>query len=130
MEQIKLTLPKNSNEIEIAQTWLLDGAERYSNGDCSRPVDATFKALVNGEIAFREIHHAIEQAEHSVDIAIWGFQPSMFFVRDEHLLNKPPRRIGDILIEKANQGKAIGKNAPLYPLRQFFRVDPQISRLD
>lgn len=104
MEQTKLILPKNSNEIVVSQKWFLDGAEYYRNGDYSRPVDATFKALINGENAFREVHHAIERAEHSIDIAIWGFQPSMFFQRSSEGYAE---RIGSLLIRKAQAGVKI-----------------------
>ena len=38
--------------------------------------------MVNGKEAFEELHERIENAQHSIDIAIWGFQPSMHFKRD------------------------------------------------
>ena len=65
----------------------------------SKPVPATFKALVNGDKAFATIYEKIEKAESSIDIAIWGFQPSMYFKRDGKSL-----RIGDLLIKKALEG--------------------------
>ncbi|WP_257812039.1 phospholipase D-like domain-containing protein [Aggregatibacter actinomycetemcomitans] len=65
----------------------------------SQPVSATFKALVNGEEAFGAIYEKIEKAQSSVEIAIWGFQPSMYFKRDGKSL-----RIGDLLIKKALEG--------------------------
>ncbi|MBN6077116.1 phosphatidylserine/phosphatidylglycerophosphate/cardiolipin synthase family protein [Aggregatibacter actinomycetemcomitans] len=60
---------------------------------------STFKALINGQETFEALYDKIDAANYSVDIAIWGFQPSMFFRRDgvSHCL-------GDLLIKKAMQG--------------------------
>lgn len=63
------------------------------------PVPATFKPLVNGEEAFKAVHLAIAQASRTIDIACWGFQPSMFFIRD----GKQPS-IGELLKRKAREG--------------------------
>ena len=82
--------------------WFLKDAEKFENGTRSEPVPATFKALVNGKEAFEELHERIENAQHSIDIAIWGFQPSMHFKRD----GKSPC-IGDLLIQKALEGKKV-----------------------
>lgn len=46
------------------------------------PSLATYKPLVNGEEAFAAVHHAIAHAKKTVDIICWGFQPSMYFIRD------------------------------------------------
>lgn len=64
----------------------------------SKQVPATFRALINGEEAFGAIYDKIENASSSIDIAIWGFQPSMYFKRkkDGKFL-----RIGDLLIKMA-----------------------------
>ena len=47
---------------------------------------------------FGAIYDKIENASSSIDIAIWGFQPSMYFKRkkDGKFL-----RIGDLLIKMA-----------------------------
>ena len=82
--------------------WFLKDAEKFENGTRSEPVPATFKALVNGKEAFEELHDRIANAQHSIDIAIWGFQPSMYFKRD----GKSPC-IGDLLIQKALEGKKV-----------------------
>ena len=63
------------------------------------PLEATYEPLINGEEAFRAVHLAIAQAKKSVDIICWGFQPSMYFIRD----GKAPC-IGDLLMEKARKG--------------------------
>jgi phosphatidylserine/phosphatidylglycerophosphate/cardiolipin synthase-like enzyme len=63
------------------------------------PSRSTIEFLINGETAFRKIYEEIEQATSSVDILIWGFQPSMFFIRDGQKLC-----IGDLLIKKARSG--------------------------
>ncbi|MBN6068199.1 phospholipase, partial [Aggregatibacter actinomycetemcomitans] len=79
--------------------WFLNDAEKFENGTRSQPVPATFKALVNGKEAFEELHNRIEKAKSCIDIAIWGFQPSMHFKRD----GESPC-IGDLLIQKALEG--------------------------
>ena len=69
--------------------------------DCSEytPKMATFKPLVNGEEAFGEVYRAIAAAKKSVSIICWGFQPSMYFIRDgRHLM------IGELLEKKAREG--------------------------
>ncbi|OOF76290.1 phospholipase [Rodentibacter caecimuris] len=80
-------------------SWFLENAEKFDNGTRSQPLPATFKALVNGKEAFEELHNRIENAKSSIDIAIWGFQPSMHFKRDGH-----SPCIGDLLIQKALEG--------------------------
>ncbi len=56
----------------------------------------TFGLLINGEEAFRAVHQAIASAKKSVCIICWGFQPSMYFIRD----GKSPS-IGELLEQKA-----------------------------
>jgi len=56
------------------------------------PALATYKPLVNGEEAFAAVYHAIANAQKTVDIICWGFQPSMYFIRDGESL-----RIGELL---------------------------------
>ncbi|MEO6855510.1 MAG: hypothetical protein ABI410_06025 [Rhodoferax sp.] len=60
---------------------------------------ATFGLLINGENAFLAIHQAIEAAQKTVCIICWGFQPSMYFIRD----GKNPS-IGELLEKKAREG--------------------------
>jgi|GEM_PF-568931 len=55
--------------------------------------------LVCGEEAFTKIHAAIEQAQSSVDILIWGFDPMMKFNP-----NKSDETIGELLERKGKQG--------------------------
>lgn len=72
---------------------------------------ATYKPLVNGEEAFAAVYHAIANAQYTVDIICWGFQPSMYFVRD----GKSPC-IGELLCqiakEKNVQVRILGWEAP------------------
>jgi phosphatidylserine/phosphatidylglycerophosphate/cardiolipin synthase-like enzyme len=76
----------------ITPPWFVDKSE-YT------PKLASFKALVNGQDAFGEVYRAIEAAKKSVCIICWGFQPSMYFVRDgQHLM------IGELLEKKAREG--------------------------
>ena len=64
------------------------------------------KTLVNGETAFDMLYEKILHAKSSVDIIIWGFQPSMFFRRKSYKdpntgQTTEPMCIGDLLIKKA-----------------------------
>lgn len=75
------------------------------------PSLATYKPLVNGEEAFAAVHHAIASAQKSVDIICWGFQPSMYFIR-----NGQAPCIGELLIKIAREKKVkvriLGWEAP------------------
>lgn len=74
------------------------------------PAMATYEPLINGEEAFRAVHLAIAQATKTIDIICWGFQPSMFFIRD----GIAPC-IGELLMTKARQGvevRLLGWEAP------------------
>ncbi|MGV3344643.1 phosphatidylserine/phosphatidylglycerophosphate/cardiolipin synthase family protein [Enterobacteriaceae bacterium LUAb1] len=62
------------------------------------PALATYKPLVNGEETFAAVHHAIARATKSVDIICWGFQPSMYFIRD----GRSPC-IGELLVSLARE---------------------------
>nr|WKF59303.1 Cardiolipin synthase [Paraburkholderia busanensis] len=64
-----------TNNATAAMRWFVEDTE-YD------PCGATFQPLVNGENAFRWVYDAISNANHSVDIICWGFQPSMYFKRD------------------------------------------------
>lgn len=64
------------------------------------PALATYKPLVNGEEAFAAVYHAIANAQKSVDIICWGFQPSMYFIRDGKSLC-----IGELLCKIAEEKK-------------------------
>jgi phosphatidylserine/phosphatidylglycerophosphate/cardiolipin synthase-like enzyme len=69
----------------ITSPWFVQNTE-YA------PVPASYKPLVNGEEAFAAVYHAIENAQKTVDIICWGFQPSMYFIRNGQSL-----RIGELL---------------------------------
>ena len=66
------------------------------------PAPATFKPLVNGETAFRDIYDAIFLAVKSVDIICWGFQPSMFFKRGAG--GQGTKCIGELLEDVGKRG--------------------------
>lgn len=80
------------NQCTITPQWFVDNTEYH-------PVPATFLPLVNGDKAFGKVYEAIEKATKSVDIICWGFQPSMYFVRDGKSLT-----IGSLLAKKAKEG--------------------------
>lgn len=86
------TSTKSKLGATASMNWFLDSQE-------SSPVAATFRPLINGKETFTTLHEKIEKAEHSIDIAIWGFQPSMHLKRDGK-----SKCIGDLLIEKAKAG--------------------------
>lgn len=101
---IQIPASKYMPKAKVGLSWFLTDPDKKvrnaSESDAhSQPVPATFKALVNGEEAFGALYDKIANAQHSIDIAIWGLQPSMYFKRDGKSL-----RIGDLLIKKALEG--------------------------
>ncbi|MBU9815432.1 phospholipase [Rahnella sp. C60] len=83
----------DTSQCTIIPPWFVEGTE-YP------PALATYKPLVNGEEAFRAVHEAIANAKKTVDIICWGFQPSMYFIRD----GQAPC-IGELLINLAQENK-------------------------
>ena len=85
-------IQRGQNAAAITPPWFVSGSEY-------QPKPATFKPLVNGQEAFGEVYRAIEGARKTVCIICWGFQPSMYFIRDgRHLM------IGQLLEKKAREG--------------------------
>lgn len=84
---------QRTNEATCTLPWYVQKSE-YP------PALATYQPLVNGEEAFKAVHLAIEKATKTVDIICWGFQPSMYFIRD----GKNEVCIGDLLRAKARKG--------------------------
>ena len=94
-----------TSECTITSPWFVRDTE-YP------PALATYKPLVNGEEAFAAVHHAIANAQKTVDIICWGFQPSMYFIR-----NGQEPCIGELLCkiaegEKKVQVRILGWEAP------------------
>jgi phosphatidylserine/phosphatidylglycerophosphate/cardiolipin synthase-like enzyme len=88
MSQSDIVSPASTIDLgqcTVIPPWFVECTEYH-------PTQATYKPLVNGEEAFAAVHHAIANAKKSVDIICWGFQPSMYFIRD----GKEPR-IGELL---------------------------------
>ncbi|KAI2671132.1 phospholipase D-like domain-containing protein [Pseudomonas sp. TNT3] len=83
---------QHTQEVTCTPPWYVQDTE-YP------PALATYQPLINGEEAFRAVHEAIDQAKASVDIICWGFQPSMYFIRD-----RETPRIGELLKTKAKKG--------------------------
>lgn len=93
LKPITIPVPRNgAMGAQMTPPWFL------SDGEYSRKA-ATFGLLINGEEAFRAVHEAIASAKQSVCIICWGFQPSMFFIRD----GKSPC-IGELLERQARAG--------------------------
>ena len=90
-----ITIPLQRGGIMSATAtppWFLTGTEYPRRA-------ATFGLLINGEDAFRAVHEAIATAKKTVCIICWGFQPSMYFIRD----GRSPS-IGELLEKKAREG--------------------------
>lgn len=83
----------DTSQCTIAPPWFVQDTE-YP------PALATYRPLVNGEEAFAAVYHAIENAQKTVDIICWGFQPSMYFIRDGRSLC-----IGELLCKIAKEKK-------------------------
>lgn len=91
----KITTPMALNETNSAKgtlRWFVHGAE-YD----PRPAEIRF--LVNGQRAFGALYQDMLNAKHSIDIICWGFQPSMYFVRD----GGKSMRIGELLAHKGEK---------------------------
>jgi len=107
MSQHEIVVPialRHTNEGVCTSPWFIQDAE-YS------PTLASYEPLINGEAAFRSVYEAIEAAKKSVDIICWGFQPSMYFIRDGKHLS-----IGELLKEQARKGvqvRVLGWEMPL-----------------
>lgn len=88
----KIAVKYDGLSANYTPNWLLDDSE-YP------PTGSHFEYLINGETAFLRLFDEISSAKNSIDIAIWGFQPSMFFKRDGK-----SKCIGELLAQKANDG--------------------------
>ncbi len=96
----------DTSQCMITSPWFVQNTE-YP------PAVATYKPLVNGEEAFAAVYRAIEKAQKSVDIICWGFQPSMYFIRDGQAL-----RIGNCSVcLRKNRFRCVywGGRRPLIP---------------
>lgn len=94
---------QHSQEVTCTPPWYVRNTE-YP------PALATYEPLINGEDTFRAVHEAIFNATKTVDIICWGFQPSMYFIRDREVPS-----IGELLKAKAKQGvkvRILGWEAP------------------
>ena len=83
---------QHTQEATCCAPWFVCNTEYH-------PAMAGYLPLVNGEEAFRAVHEAIAAAKKTVDIICWGFQPSMYFIRD-----RSAPSIGDLLRAKASDG--------------------------
>ncbi|MFF7706176.1 phosphatidylserine/phosphatidylglycerophosphate/cardiolipin synthase family protein [Pseudomonas sp. NPDC007930] len=107
MSQCEIVVPvalKDTHTAHCTAPWFVQNTEYH-------PTLAGYIPLVNGQETFRAVHEAIARAEKTVDIICWGFQPSMYFIRD----GKAPS-IGELLRMKAASGvevRILGWEAPL-----------------
>lgn len=95
MRQYHIVAPvalQHTQEVTCTPRWYVQDSE-YP------PSMATYQPLINGEEAFEAVHLAIAQATKTIDIICWGFQPSMYFIRD----GVAPS-IGKLLMAKAKAG--------------------------
>ncbi|NCE90628.1 phosphatidylserine/phosphatidylglycerophosphate/cardiolipin synthase family protein [Pseudomonas sp. L13] len=84
---------QHTQEVTCTPPWYVQDTE-YP------PAAASYQPLVNGEVAFKAVYLAIASAKKSIEILCWGFQPSMYFIRD----GKTGLRIGELLMNKAKEG--------------------------
>ncbi|QWT45790.1 phospholipase D-like domain-containing protein [Azospira inquinata] len=98
MSKINVPLSlNNTSSATLTPQWFLNKSE-YT------PKNGAFHLLVNGKDAFRDIHEAIARAKKSVSIVCWGFQPSMYFIRDG---NEATPCIGELLEQVGQRGVKI-----------------------
>ncbi|MFS2200879.1 phospholipase D-like domain-containing protein [Pseudomonas sp. Pseusp3] len=106
MSQYEIVSPlalQHTQEVTCTPPWYVQDTEYL-------PAMATYEPLINGEEAFRAVHEAIFNAKETVDIICWGFQPSMYFIRDGKA-----SCIGELLKAKAKKGikvRILGWEAP------------------
>ncbi|NVZ86515.1 phospholipase [Pseudomonas yamanorum] len=107
MNQTDIVVPvalQHTQQATCTSPWYVQNTEYH-------PVEATYQPLINGEEAFKAVHLAIAQATKTVDIICWGFQPSMYFIRDGKSVS-----IGELLKAKAKEGvkvRVLGWEMPL-----------------
>ncbi|MCS3441218.1 phosphatidylserine/phosphatidylglycerophosphate/cardiolipin synthase-like enzyme, partial [Pseudomonas sp. BIGb0450] len=107
MTQTDIVVPvalQHTQQATCTSPWYVQNTEYH-------PVEATYQPLINGEEAFKAVHLAIAQATKTVDIICWGFQPSMYFIRDGKSVS-----IGELLKAKAKEGvkvRVLGWEMPL-----------------
>ncbi len=101
----------DTSQCTITSPWFIQDTE-YP------PALATYKPLVNGEEAFAAVHHAIANAQKTVDIICWGFQPSMYFIR-----NGQEPCIGELLCKIAEgEKKSAGAHSGVGSAFQYSRI--------
>ena len=126
MTQPEIVTPVSFQEtdtVTLTPPWFVQDSE-YP------PALTTYMPLVNGEETFGAVHRAIAGATRSVDIICWGFQPSMYFIRQQSHpvcsaeVPMPSSKdwvachepcIGELLMQKARQGvtvRVLGWEAP------------------
>lgn len=94
---------KDKMEAMLTMAWFLQKGEYHAH-------PTGVQILVNGEKAFAEVHRAMAMAKKNISIICWGFQPSMYFVRNGSDsvsypgVGKVPVQIGKLLEHKAAQG--------------------------
>jgi phosphatidylserine/phosphatidylglycerophosphate/cardiolipin synthase-like enzyme len=95
MTQFECVVPialQHTDQATCTAPWYVCNTEYH-------PVGASYQPLINGKETFEAVHIAIARATKSIDIVCWGFQPSMYFIRD----GKAPS-IGQLLLTKAREG--------------------------
>ena len=89
--------------------WFVDHAEYATH-------NTGLQILVNGEQTFATLHEAMARAKRNISIICWGFQPSMYLVRNGHhqvsyvidgKTEAFPVQLGKLLEHKAAQGVTV-----------------------
>ncbi|MGH8777563.1 phospholipase D-like domain-containing protein [Paraburkholderia sp.] len=98
-----ITTPLAQNQtscVNVCSPWFVDTTDEGKPVEF-HPLPCSYKPLVNGMEAFGAVYDAIYAAKYSVDIVCWGFQPSMYFKRNDRGASY---NIGDLLIKKGLEG--------------------------
>ncbi len=92
-----ITVPlaqQHTNQCHVTPPWFVQCSE-YNL------LPGTFQLLINGENAFGALYEALTNARKSISIICWGFQPSMYLVRND---GGKSLRIGELLEAKGQAG--------------------------
>ncbi len=92
-----ISIPLSSRNATVTMDWF---AHRNNPLSPPRPAGNIVTPLVCGEEAFAKVYECIENAQHTIDLISWGFDPSMHLKRD----GGSSLHLGDLLKHKAAQG--------------------------
>ncbi|PKM05278.1 MAG: phospholipase [Gammaproteobacteria bacterium HGW-Gammaproteobacteria-6] len=92
-----ISIPLARRNATVTMDWF---AHRNNPLSPPRPTGNVVTPLVCGEEAFAKVYECIENAQHTIDLISWGFDPSMYLKRG----SGSSLPLGDLLKDKAAQG--------------------------